>query len=170
MPTLHVCPLSRLPETVDATGARHVVTLINVGTPVVRPPAIAEADHLFVGVSDITDALDGHVLPDEAHVRRLLDFVRAWDRARPLVIQCYAGISRSTAAAFIATCALRPDRDEAEIARELRLASPSATPNRRLVAVADAMLGRDGRMVAAIAAIGRGADAFEGEPFSVTIE
>ncbi|BAQ46489.1 MULTISPECIES: protein-tyrosine phosphatase family protein [Methylobacterium] len=170
MPTLHVCPLSRLPETVDATGARHVVTLINVGTPVVRPPAIAEADHLFVGVSDITDALDGHVLPDEAHVRRLLDFVRAWDRARPLVIHCYAGISRSTAAAFIATCALRPDRDEAEIARELRLASPSATPNRRLVAVADAMLGRDGRMVAAIAAIGRGADAFEGEPFSVTIE
>jgi predicted protein tyrosine phosphatase len=170
MPTLHVCPLSRLPETVDATGARHVVTLINVGTTVVRPPAIAEADHLFVGVSDITDALDGHVLPDEAHVRRLLDFVRAWDRAQPLVIHCYAGISRSTAAAFIATCALRPDRDEAEIARELRLASPSATPNRRLVAVADAMLGRDGRMVAAIAAIGRGADAFEGEPFSVTIE
>ncbi|SEP48619.1 Predicted protein tyrosine phosphatase [Methylobacterium sp. ap11] len=170
MPTLHVCPLSRLPETVDATGARHVVTLINVGTPVVRPPAIAEADHLFVGVSDITDALDGHVLPDEAHVRRLLDFVRAWDRAQPLVIHCYAGISRSTAAAFIATCALRPDRDEAEIARELRLASPSATPNRRLVAVADAMLGRGGRMVAAIAAIGRGADAFEGEPFSVTIE
>ena len=170
MPTLHVCPLSRLPETVDATGARHVVTLINVGTPVVRPPAIAEADHLFVGVSDITDALDGHVLPDEAHVRRLLDFMRAWNQTQPLVIHCYAGISRSTAAAFIATCALRPDRDEAEIARELRLASPSATPNRRLVAVADAMLGRDGRMVAAIAAIGRGADAFEGEPFSITIE
>lgn len=170
MPTLHVCPLSRLPETVDATGARHVVTLINVGTPVVRPPAIAEADHLFVGVSDITDALDGHVLPDEAHVRRLLDFMRAWNQTQPLVIHCYAGISRSTAAAFIATCALRPDRDEAEIARELRLASPSATPNRRLVAVADAMLGRDGRMVSAIAAIGRGADAFEGEPFSITIE
>ncbi|MCF4128886.1 tyrosine phosphatase family protein [Methylobacterium sp. SyP6R] len=170
MPTLHVCALSRLPETVEATGARHVVTLINVGTKVIRPPAIAEDDHLFVGVSDITDTLDGHVLPDEVHVRRLLDFVRAWPREQPLVIHCYAGISRSTAAAFIATCALRPDRDEAEIARELRQASPSATPNRRLVAVADAMLGRDGRMVAAIAAIGRGADAFEGEPFSVTID
>lgn len=170
MPTLHVCALSRLPETVAQTGARHVVTLINVGTPVTRPPAIAEADHLFVGISDITDALDGHVLPDEAHVQRLLDFVRAWPREQPLVIHCYAGISRSTAAAFIAACALRPDRNEAEIARELRQASPSATPNRRLVAVADALLGRDGRMVAAIAAIGRGADAFEGEPFRLTIE
>lgn len=170
MPTLHVCALSRLPETVAATGARRVVTLINVGTPVARPPSIAEGDHLFVGISDITDALDGHVLPDEAHVRRLIDFVEAWDRAQPVVMHCYAGISRSTAAAFIATCALRPDRDEAEIARELRRASPSATPNRRLVAVADAMLGREGRMVAAIAAIGRGEDAFEGEPFHLTIE
>jgi predicted protein tyrosine phosphatase len=170
MPTLHVCALSRLPETVAATGARRVVTLINVGTPVTRPPSIAEDDPLFVGISDITDALDGHVLPDEAHVRRLIDFVEAWDRAQPVVMHCYAGISRSTAAAFIATCALRPDSDEAEIARELRRASPSATPNRRLVAVADAMLGRDGRMVAAIAAIGRGEDAFEGEPFHLTIE
>jgi len=170
MPTLHVCALSRLPETVAQTGARHVVTLINVGTPVTRPPAIAEGDHLFVGISDITDALDGHVLPDEAHVRRLLDFVRAWPREQPLVIHCYAGISRSTAAAFIAACALQPDRDEAGIARELRQASPSATPNRRLVAVADALLGRDGRMVAAVAAIGRGADAFEGEPFCLTID
>ncbi|KMO42038.1 protein tyrosine phosphatase [Methylobacterium variabile] len=170
MPRLHVCALSRLPETVETSGARHVVTLINVGTPVTRPPSISETDHLFVGVSDITDALDGHVLPDEEHVRRLLAFVRAWDRAQPLVIHCYAGISRSTAAAFITACALRPDRDEAEIARELREASPSATPNRRLVAVADAMLGRDGRMVAAAAAIGRGADAFEGEPFCLAID
>ncbi|GJD66393.1 tyrosine phosphatase family protein [Methylobacterium frigidaeris] len=170
MPTLHVCALSRLPETVAETGARHVVTLINVGTPVTRPAGIAETDHLFVGISDITDALDGHVLPDEAHVQRLLDFVRAWGREQPLVIHCYAGISRSTAAAFITACALRPDRDEAEIARELRQASPSATPNRRLVAVADALLGRDGRMVTAIAAIGRGSDAFEGEPFHLTIE
>lgn len=170
MPSLHVCALSRLSETVAATGARHVVTLINVGTPVTRPASIAEADHLFVGISDITDALDGHVLPDEAHVQRLLDFVRAWPREQPLVLHCYAGISRSTAAAFIAACALRPDRDEAGIARALREASPSATPNRRLVAVADALLGREGRMVAAVAAIGRGADAFEGEPFSVTID
>ena len=69
MPRLHVCALSRLPETVETSGARHVVTLINVGTPVTRPPSISETDHLFVGVSDITDALDGHVLPDEEHVR-----------------------------------------------------------------------------------------------------
>ncbi|WP_275428021.1 hypothetical protein, partial [Enterobacter hormaechei] len=57
------------------------------------------------------------------------------------------------------------DRDEAEIAADLRAKSPSATPNARLVAIADGLLRRDGRMIDAIARIGRGRDAFEGEPF-----
>ncbi|ACA20453.1 conserved hypothetical protein [Methylobacterium sp. 4-46] len=170
MPRLHVCSLSRLAETVAESGARHVVTLINVGTPVVRPAAIAPDNHLFIGVSDITAPMDDHVLPERAHVERLIAFVRAWGREAPLVLHCYAGISRSTAAAYIAACALKPRHDEAEIARALRAASPSATPNPRLVAVADDLLGREGRMVAAIAAIGRGADAFEGTPFSLAID
>ena len=59
-----------------------------------------------------------------------------------MLIHCFAGVSRSTAAAFIAACALAPNRDEATIARALRAASPTATPNARLVALADAALGR----------------------------
>ncbi|RVU13845.1 tyrosine phosphatase family protein [Methylobacterium oryzihabitans] len=170
MPKLYVCPLSRLPDTVAAAEASHVVTLINVGTAVTRPASVAAANYLFIGVSDITAPMQDHILPDRAHVEGFLDFVRAWGREKPLVIHCYAGISRSTAAAFIAACALRPERDEAEIAGRLRLASPSATPNRRLIAVADEMLGRDGRMVAAAEAIGRGSDAFEGEPFCLDLD
>ncbi|WP_407519897.1 tyrosine phosphatase family protein [Methylobacterium oryzisoli] len=170
MPTLHVCSLSRLPETVAAVGASHVVTLVTRGTAVRRPATIREDDHLILGISDISAPMTDHVLPERAHVERFLAFLRAWDRGRPLVLHCYAGISRSTAAAYIAACALHPDRDEAELAQRLRQLSPSATPNRRLVAVADEVLGRDGRMVAAITAIGRGADAFEGEPFCLAIE
>ncbi|WP_336489652.1 tyrosine phosphatase family protein [Methylobacterium nigriterrae] len=169
MPSVHVCSLSRLPETVAATGASHVLTLINVGTPMERPAAIRPECHGVVGVSDIVAPLDGHVLPADAHVRQILDFVAAWPREQPLVIHCYAGISRSTAAAFIAACALKPERDEAEIAATLRRASPSATPNRLFVEIADRMLGRNGRMVAAIAEIGRGAEAFEGEPFHLAL-
>ena len=80
-----------------------------------------------------------------------------------------AGISRSTAGAFIATCALDPDRDEAVLAADIRHMSPTATPNIRMVRFADELLGRNGRMVAAIEAIGRGRDAFEGIPFSLGI-
>ncbi|KAA2237385.1 tyrosine phosphatase family protein [Salinarimonas soli] len=170
MPTLHVCPLSRLHETVEAVGASHVVTLINVATPVERPAAIDPERHLFIGVSDIVEARDGHVVPAREHVERLLAFVRDWPREKPLVIHCWAGVSRSTAAAFITACALDPERSEEEIADALRAASPMATPNARLVAVADEMLGREGRMVAAIARIGRGADvAFENEPFELRL-
>ncbi len=170
MPTLHVCSLARLPETVVATGAADVLTLINVGTPVERPDGIDAARHRIVEFSDIVAPTDGHVAPAEAHVGELLAFVGDWRRDKPLVIHCYAGISRSTAAAFVAACALKPERDEAEVARALRKASPSATPNRLIVEIADRLLGRDGRMVAAIAAIGRGAEAFEGEPFCLTLE
>jgi len=170
MPTLHVCPLARLHDTVAATGASHVVTLIDAATAVERPASILADRHLFLGVSDIVDPLDGHILPAAEHIEKLLAFVRAWGRESPLVVHCWAGISRSTAAAFIAACALKPEREEDDIARALRQASPIATPNRRLVSVADDILGRRGRMVDAIERIGRGRDAFEGEPFRLALD
>ncbi len=167
MPTLHVSSLSRLHDTVAAVGASHVVTLINSNTVVERPPGIAPERHLFLGMSDIVVAMDGHILPAEDHVARFLAFVEDWDQAAPLVIHCWAGISRSTAAAYIAASALNPELDADELAAALRAASPSATPNVRLVALADDRLRRGGAMVRAIAAIGRGADAFEGAPFAL---
>jgi predicted protein tyrosine phosphatase len=165
MPRIHVCPLSKLPETVRATGAQSLVTLIDMGTPVSRPAGIAPEAHLVVVLSDIVTELEGHTLPSRSHVETLLTFVRRWDQTGPLLIHCWAGVSRSTAAAFIAACALRPHRDEAEIAQAIRANSPTATPNARLVAIADAMLGRNGRMVAAVEKIGRGCNCFEGAPF-----
>jgi predicted protein tyrosine phosphatase len=165
MPRLHVCSLSRLAETVRATGARSVVTLINVSTLVSRPAEIDPQRHLFIGMSDITEPLDGHVLPAEQHVEKLIDFAKAWDRNEPLVVHCHAGVSRSTAAAFIIACALAPSRSETQIADAIRRASHTATPNRRMIAIADAMLERDGRMIAAIERIGRGSDCYEGVPF-----
>ena len=82
--------------------------------------------------------------PAAEHMEQLLAFVRAWERESPLVLHCWAGISRSTAAAYIAACALAPERDEAAIALALREASPSATPNARFVALADDILGPAG--------------------------
>ena len=95
--------------------------------------------------------------------------MRSWDRAAPLVVHCWAGISRSTAAAFVSVCALRPERDEREIAWAIRRASPTAMPNIRIVTFADAMLQRKGRMVAAVEAIGRGVECYEGHPFRLDL-
>jgi predicted protein tyrosine phosphatase len=166
---IHVCSLARLHDTVDETGARHVVTLMRDIEMVRRPAAIAHANHLILQMDDISAPIDGYTIPGDDHIADLIRFVRDWERAAPLVIHCYAGISRSTAGAFVAVCTLNPDRDEAAIAQELRRASPSATPNIRIVTIADRMLGRNGRMVQAVTAIGRGATSYEGNPFRLDL-
>jgi predicted protein tyrosine phosphatase len=167
---IHVCSLARLHDTVEETGARHIVTLINDETLVVRPECVSAENHLFLGMHDILAEMDGFRAPAKAHVQELIDFVQRWDRSAPLVVHCYAGISRSTAAAFLIACALNPQRDERAIAQALREASATAIPNTRLVSLADEVLGRQGRMVAAIESIGRGAESAEGTPFRLDIE
>ncbi|MCA1999873.1 MAG: protein tyrosine phosphatase [Hyphomicrobiales bacterium] len=169
MPRIHVCSLQRLYETVRATGAADVVTVIKAVTPVPRPEGIAPERHLVLNFSDITEPREGEVMAGAQDVAALVAFVTRWERARPLVIHCYAGVSRSTASAFITACALRPDRTETEWAGHIRAVSPTATPNRHLVALGDDLLGRGGRMVDAIDAIGRGIDTFEGVPFALDI-
>jgi predicted protein tyrosine phosphatase len=169
MSFIHVCSLARVDATVEEIGARSMVTLLQAGTAMVRPSAINLDRHLFLALSDINEPIDGHILPDAEHVQTLLDFAKAWDRAAPLLIHCYAGVSRSTAAAFISACALNPEREEMEIARAIRAASPTATPNARLVALADTILNRRGRMNEAIAFIGRGEACTEGIPFSLAV-
>ncbi|MDR3407100.1 MAG: protein tyrosine phosphatase [Methylovirgula sp.] len=169
MPRIHVCSLFQIADVTEATGARSLITLINQGVYVDRPAAIAPERHLQVAISDVCEDMEGHILADGGHVQTLIDFVRAWDRAEPLVIHCFAGVSRSTAGAYIAVCALNPQANENEIAQRLRRASPTATPNAHLVTLADRALGRDGRMIAAIKEIGRGADCIEAEPFALEL-
>jgi predicted protein tyrosine phosphatase len=169
MPRIHVCSLLRIEEIVRESGARSLVSLIESGFPIARPTAIAADNHLFVGISDIVEPIDGHVLAHATHVEEFLAFMQRWDRRAPVVIHCYAGVSRSTAAAFVAACALAPERSEQDFATRIRRASPTATPNQRLVALADEALHRNGRMVAAVDAIGRGVDCHEGVPFALDL-
>src|SRR5439155_23070713 len=160
-------PLSLVPNTVARAQASHLVSLINDNTPVTRPQSISAGNHLFLGVNDIVEPMEGMVLPAEDHVRDLIAFVDNWDRQRPIVVHCFAGISRSTAAAYITLCAVNAARNEGEIARHIRSASRFASPNPLIVALGDRLLGRGGRMVEAIAAIGRGEEAIESVPFAI---
>lgn len=167
---IHVCSLAALSATVKVTSASHILTVMaNVGQ-VVRPASVREENHLLISMDDINEPADGFVAPSGEHVERALAFVRKWDRAAPLVIHCYAGISRSTASAFMAACALNPHRDEISIAKQIRAASPSAYPNRLIVSLADRALGRQGRMLRALDEIGPGDLTIEGRPFRVELE
>jgi predicted protein tyrosine phosphatase len=167
---LHVCSLAALAETVKITRASHILTVMANVDQVQRPVSVLEANHLRVQMDDITEAMNGFIAPCEEHIEKVLNFVRSWDRSAAMVVHCYAGISRSTASAFAAACALNPHRDERAIARQIRAASPIASPNRLIVALADKALGRGGRMLRALDEMGPGSISVEGRPFRVELE
>jgi predicted protein tyrosine phosphatase len=167
---IHVCSLAHLHQTVEETGARHIITLLKDISLVERPPAVDAKNHLHIDVDDITCPVDGYNHPCADHVARLMRFVQSWDRFAPMVIHCYAGISRSTASAYAAACALNPDRDEIAIAQEMRRVSRTAMPNSLIVSLADQILGRQGRMIAGIQSIGPGDMAYEADPFSIDLK
>jgi predicted protein tyrosine phosphatase len=166
---IHVCSLARLYTTIEETRARHIVTLLRLADRVQRPNRILEENHLILAVDDISLPQEGYTVPGEEHIARLVRFVRGWDRAAPMVVHCFAGISRSTAAAFTAACVLNPERDEGEIARAIRAASPTAQPNARIVSIADWLLKREGRMIRAVESLGPGEAACEGHPFRLDL-
>ena len=125
---IHVCSLARLHDTVRETGARHVVTLIKDVSLVHRPATVLAENHLLLDMDDIVDHIDGYVAPAEEHVGELLRFVRKWDRAAPMVVHCYAGISRSTAGAFVAACCWRSPWGRSFFSRSrLRRAPPAVS-------------------------------------------
>lgn len=165
--TIYVGPLSAVEDTVRRSRISHLVTLINDQAMIATPPSIPRERHLRLAMNDIAEPQPGLVPPAEAHVAELIEFASRWNGKGPMLIHCWAGISRSTAAAFITQCVLNPDADEHAVAEALRAASRTATPNRRLVALADVALKRGGRMTGAIEAIGHGEMTLEATLFSL---
>ncbi|WP_377287957.1 tyrosine phosphatase family protein [Rhizobium sp. SG2393] len=168
MPLIVVSPLARIAELAVRHGARDMLSLLAKGQDFHRPGVIAADRHLTIDMNDITFAAKnepGLIAPDAAHVDRIIDFADRWTRETPLLVHCWMGVSRSPAAAVIAALTVAPDQDEGALAERLRAASPFATPNPRLIELGDAALGRGGRLVKAIKAIGRGADADGNAPF-----
>lgn len=162
-----VAPLSFVELVARTRRPSHVLTLLDPDHHVPTPQGIAPERHLRIGCHDIVDETHGLQRPDETVVEQVLAFGRSWDAERPVLVHCWAGISRSTASAFVLTCERNPDTPESVIAGELRSRSRWASPNRRIVALADDLLGRGGRMVDAVDAIGRGEPAAESRPFEL---
>ncbi len=165
--TIWICSLAAAPDMARRLKPSRVVSLLS---PYDSFPSFSELEkdlHLQVAIHDIASDIGDWQAPAQTDAERVIRFVEAWDRAGPMLIHCWAGISRSTASAFITACVHNPKADEEEISWAIRDASPTASPNVRLVDHADALLGRGGRMNKAIAAIGRGEVSAESRAFSI---
>ncbi len=154
MSRLLVAPLSSLADAMKAHEPSHLVSLLSPEHMIETPNGFPAALHLKLGVNDIVDPAAGTAPPSRAHIDALLGFARQWDAKQPLLIHCWAGISRSMASAYAILCdRLGPGR-EIEIAKAIRARAPHAQPNRLLVTHADEALGRGGRMILALGSMG----------------
>ena len=154
MPHLLVSPLSSLGDALKGHGPSHLISLLSPEHMIDTPAGFRLDRHLRLGVNDIVDPAAGTAPPNRKHIDALLEFSRDWDAGQPLLIHCWAGISRSMASAFTILCDRLGPGHELEIARAMRRRAPHAQPNRLLVSHADDALGRGGAMVAALNAMG----------------
>jgi predicted protein tyrosine phosphatase len=163
MSTILVTPLSAIEETIRLFKPSHLVTLLSPEHMIETPEGFAGDRHLRLAMNDVAEARDSDVPPAVEHIDRLLTFGRSWSADAPILVHCWAGISRSTAAAYILLCDRLGPGSEAEIARTLRHRAPHACPNPLMIRLADAMLERNGRMIEAVQGIGRGTIVAVGE-------
>lgn len=166
MSEIIVSPLSRIAEMSVRHKSREMVTLIAKEQAFHRPAVISADRHLTLQMNDITfKGNEKLIAPDDVHIQTLIDFAREWDQSAPLLVHCWMGVSRSPAAAIIVALAVKPDEDDALLAARLRTVSPFATPNARIIEIGDRLLGRNGALISAVKAIGRGADTDGNVPF-----
>jgi predicted protein tyrosine phosphatase len=145
---LTICGLDEL-DGQTSGGVTHVLSILDPGWP--EP----EAFQAFGGrrstlrFHDAIEPWPGMILPRRADVEAILTFGRDAGAARHLLIHCHAGISRSTAAMLMILAQAHPQEREEALGDRLLEIRPQAWPNLRMVAFADELLGREGRLVAA---------------------
>jgi predicted protein tyrosine phosphatase len=169
MSKLLISPFSAVGDVVRRYRPSHMLTLM-VEPYVETPASIEAARHLRINVHDIVEPAEGAVAPCATHISDILAFARSWDRNAPFLVHCWAGISRSTAAAYILMCDMARAGEEEAIARDLRFHAPHAHPNRLMIRHADALLGREGRMIAAVEAMGEARSVWEGEIVELALD
>ena len=149
-----ICGLDELHRH-GAAGITHVLSILDPGHP---DPAdfddYGTHRRLTLRFHDIIEPVPGHVAPDATHIEQLLAFGRDLggtdeEVSRHLLVHCHLGVSRSTAA--VATIMAQHHKGaETDVFERLLRIRRRAWPNSRMIAIADDLLGRNGRLVAAL--------------------
>lgn len=151
MSAILVSPLSAVPEVLRTHKPSHIITLLSPAFMIETPEGFPPERHLRVSVSDVIEIQDGKVVPSGVHIAEIMDFARSWDGSAPMLVHCWAGVSRSMATAFTILCDRLGSGQEAAIAKYIRALAPHANPNRLIVRLGDAYLARNGAMIVAVA-------------------
>ncbi len=136
---------------------KHFSHLVSIGSPSAYddPGMPMELytipSRLRLEFEDISQVLPGYREPRRHDVEALIHYGRSMKDDAKVLVHCEAGISRSTAAGFILWC-LKLDSERAAMQQVLKVRA-TALPNLLLVQYADAVLKREGRMIAEAEAV-----------------
>lgn len=144
---LTVCNIGQVPSMILFRGATHVVTMLRgqERNELKMPRAFNKENWLFLDMDDVINE-DAAQAPQKEQVKQLLEWVKKIPDDAHLVIHCYAGVSRSTAAALaVKVQELGVDRikDAIDWLVENR---PVACPNPVITKFADELLGANGEL------------------------
>lgn len=137
-------------------GVTHVLSILDPGWPEPEPLRVFDVHRrLKLNFHDITEPTAGWIAPERWDVELLLAFGREFSRPtdnKPIhaLVHCHAGVSRSTAAAILLLAQHHPERAADEAVGVVARLRPRAWPNLRMVEFGDALLRRDGAIVAAV--------------------
>ena len=152
---LTVCGLDELGPHC-ARGVSHVLSILDPGWP--EPEAFWGYDphhRVTLHFHDTLQPGPDLVLPTIENVETILGFGRGLiaDSERHhihLLVHCHAGISRSTAAMAILLAQAGPKGVEDRVFGQIQELRPQAWPNSLMIGLADELLGRKGRFLAAL--------------------
>jgi predicted protein tyrosine phosphatase len=175
MPQIHICSLKMVESLAAEIRPSHVLSLLGGISPFPDTPAgIDPRNHHKITLADIAEPQEGMIHPGAEHVRQVIAFGERWakegGRKQPIIVHCFAGISRSTASALTIACLLNPKTAEARFTAALRAASGSAQPNTLMIAHADKLLGRNGRLIAAVEEMSLADFSKAGQPFVLPLD
>lgn len=145
-----ICGVSEIP-TFAAIPLDHIISIREAHQP---GPDIRAFKHpftlhsfVFADTGDATNPL----APTKTMMERLLDIYNDTAPADNMLFHCYAGVSRSSAAAFI-WLVNHGISYAAAYATVVRVRGPFVCPNQLMIKHADALMGHNGEMAAFISA------------------
>jgi predicted protein tyrosine phosphatase len=163
---LTICGLDEIAGHCEAVGVTHVLSILDPGWP--EPESLRDFAldrRLKLNFHDVIEPEPGWITPERCDVELLLAFGRnlieiprqAGDEPGEthLLVHCHAGVSRSTAAAILLLAQHDPARPARDVVGQVIRLRPRAWPNLRIVEMGDALLGRNGEIVAAVRALYR---------------
>ena len=152
LPKITICGVHELDDLATA-GVSHALSILDPGTPDPAPfrrfgTLTRERMHFH----DETAAHEGDNAPQVHNIETILAFgdrLRAHGEVPHLLVHCFMGLSRSTAATAI-LLAQHVNGREDEVFDRIFQVRPRSWPNARMIALADTMLNRRGALFSAL--------------------